>query len=200
MYFHGSYQIIIIESSSSKCAGVVDFWSAGVNAEWNSSYARYHCMINFARKLRVAASSWCESFSKAKVLWKMKIRRIQRTFEFWSILTVRGCDVGRWNGDGTTSYFNIRVRELIVLTTKIVGTQHMILNCVKIVQSCSFFPPATQLYLLCRELVKKNRCISAKHCNAYPIVGYQSEMGSFSISWNFSTEFCRIFETLYSRW
>ena len=125
-------------------------------------------------------------FLRRKFCEKWKFAVYNELLNFWSILTVRGCDVGRWNDDGTTSYFNIRVRELIVLTTKIVGTQHMILNCVKIAQSCSFFPPATQLYLLCRELVKKTRCISAKHCNAYPIVGYQSEMGSFSISWNFA--------------
>ena len=51
---------------------------------WNASCARYQCMINFARKLRISALSWCESFFKAKVLWKMKIRRMERTFEaFW---------------------------------------------------------------------------------------------------------------------
>ena len=30
--------------------------------------ARYQYMTNFARKLRVAAPSWCKSFFKAKVL------------------------------------------------------------------------------------------------------------------------------------
>ena len=94
-------------------------------------------------------------FLRRKFCEKWKFAVYNELLNFWSILTVRGCDVGRWNGDGTTSYFNIRVRELIVLTTKIVGTQHMILNCVKIAQSCTFFPPATQFYLLCRELVKK---------------------------------------------
>ena len=34
--------------------------------------------------LRISALSWCESFFKAKVLWKMKISRMERTFEeFW---------------------------------------------------------------------------------------------------------------------
>ena len=55
-----------------------------VNVRWNASCARYQCMINLARKLRILALSWCESFSKAKVLWKMKISRMERTFEaFW---------------------------------------------------------------------------------------------------------------------
>ena len=31
--------------------------------------------------LRISALSWCESFFKAKVLWKMKISRVERTFE-----------------------------------------------------------------------------------------------------------------------
>ena len=51
---------------------------------WNASCARYQCMINFARKLRMSALWWCKSFSKPKVLWKMKISRMERTFEaFW---------------------------------------------------------------------------------------------------------------------
>ena len=55
-----------------------------VNVRWNASCARYQCKINFARKLRISALSWCESFFKAKVLWKMKSGWTERTFEvFW---------------------------------------------------------------------------------------------------------------------
>ena len=34
-----------------------------VNVRWNASCARYQCMINVARKLRIAALSWCDSFA-----------------------------------------------------------------------------------------------------------------------------------------
>ena len=53
-----------------------------INVRWNASCARYQCMINFARKLRISALSWCQLLFKAKVLWKMKIRRIERTLHF----------------------------------------------------------------------------------------------------------------------
>ena len=39
-----------------------------VNVRWNASCARYQCMINVARNLRISALSWCESFFKTKVL------------------------------------------------------------------------------------------------------------------------------------